>query len=297
MTYDAMVRRLIDNGAHLSISVSGGKDSQALVRRVGGLTARCEIVHADLGRAEWKQTPGHVRKIAREAGLPLEVVRRVKGDLVSRIEDRLNSIASDGSGRVAKPFWPIAAQRYCTSDMKRGPIQKRHRAIGKNECIVSAIGVRAEESSARAKKQVASVNQALTTKRLRGLPLDEAVKRWDGIGRLAIDWHPIISWTENDVWVCLGSSLADVNHRRKEWQVGRSVNALCGWDAHPAYVFGNQRLSCALCVLACSSDLENGAKHHPELLKRFVELEEETGYTFKDGFSLASLVSPPPQNS
>ena len=88
--------------------------------------------------------------------------------------------------------------------------------------------------------------------------------------------------------------MGDVERRQQSYRNGDVAEALEGWGAHPAYVFGNERLSCALCILASVSDLCNGRKHNPELFNRYVELEKTSGYTFRDGFSLLDL---PPENA
>ena len=282
----AAVRDAIARGATLSISVSGGKDSQAMLSVLAGIEARRkQIVHADLGRAEWPQTPDFVDKLSADSGIGLNVVRRVRGDLVSRIEQRLDSVSSIDGSTPAKPFWPSAMQRYCTSDMKRGPIQKQQRSLGKGELIVSCVGMRAEESKARAKKCPLEIEKAITSKALHGLDPAAAVRRWDGTGRLVLRWLVIHDWSQADVWHEIGHSLADLDRRRAMYRAAEP-GSLDGFKAHPAYVFGNERLSCALCVLASVGDLCNGRQHHPELYRRYVELEERSGFTFRDGFSL-----------
>lgn len=288
-----MIPRLIQDaigmGAIVSISVSGGKDSQAMTRWLRGQGIAGEIVHADLGRAEWPQTPGHVELISEESGLDLFVVQRVKGDLVQRIEERLNTVSTVDSTRPAKPFWPSAAQRYCTSDLKRGPIQKHQRAHGRGELIVSCIGMRADESNARAKKSPISIERGITCKALRDLTPGEALAKWDGSGRLALTWLPIHDWPIDRVWEQLGTSVADVARRQSLYRANQIEESLEGWGAHPAYVYGNERLSCALCVLASVADLCNGRDHHPELFQHYVELEKRSTYTFRDGLSLSDL--------
>jgi hypothetical protein len=52
-----------------------------------------------------------------------------------------------------------------------------------------------------------------------------------------------------------------------------------GQTPHWAYAAGNSRLSCVFCILASAQDLANGARHRPELLAKYLELEARTGYT------------------
>lgn len=287
-----VIRDAIAAGGILSISVSGGKDSQAMLRALLHEAPPAnlhEIVHADLGRAEWPQTPGHMRKLARDAALPMAVVQRAKGDLVQRIEERLTQVSTLTGEPPAKPFWPSAAQRYCTSDLKRDPIHKHQRTHGANQLIISCQGMRAEESSRRAEKPVVAVDNRISSKHYKQLTPEAAMQKWNGEGRLVLNWLPIHTWPVELVWNWLGSTTADVDRRRALHKAGEVVEALVGWEGHPAYVFGNERLSCALCVLASENDLCNGKKHHPWLYQRYVELEQQSGFTFKNGFSLASL--------
>ena len=126
LSIPAEISQALPHVTAVSISISGGKDSQAMQRAVmAQVTApRFDLVHADLGRAEWPQTPQFVERMGLEVDLPVNVVQRVKGDLVQRIEERLDTVSTIDGTKPAKPFWPSAAQRYCTSDLKRGTIQK-----------------------------------------------------------------------------------------------------------------------------------------------------------------------------
>lgn len=294
----------LTSGASLVVSISGGKDSQAMARHLAserlqrGWSGHAEAVHADLGRAEWAQTPAHVERCAAESGLPLVLVRRERGDLVSRIEDRLSTVSTLDPTRPAKPFWPSAAQRYCTSDLKRGPIQKHVRSLGdgaargegRGTVVVSAMGMRAAESHARRKRPVLSVDRKVTSTHLRDLSPEAALaaQRASG-GRLVLAWLPIHAWSDADVWRELGTSQGDLARRRELYASGAEAEALDGWEAHPAYVLGNERLSCSLCVLGSRSDLANGIRHNPALAARYIALERQTGYTFQDGRSLESI--------
>ncbi len=262
----------LDAGADLAVSVSGGKDSHAMLSALIRLHGEREwtgtifAIHADLGRMEWTETSDFVAELAARYDVPLTIVRRTKGDLVDRMEDRLQQLQG-----TEKPFWPSSSTRYCTSDLKRDPIDKHLRTLTH---VVVAIGIRREESTARAKKPDCAPRSRITTN-----------------SRSAFDWHPLIDWTEEDVWNEIGYTLADVNERRQQYLQAETWRAFDGWTAHPAYVIGNERLSCALCILASRNDLENGAHRHPELLETLVDMEERSGFSFKKGFSLTELAS------
>lgn len=289
MSVPDVIHAALDAGAVISISVSGGKDSQAMLNLMNGFDApEKRIIHADLGRAEWPQTPMFIGHLSRLSGLPVDIVRRVKGDLVQRIEERLKSVSTLDPTRVAKPFWPSAQQRYCTSDLKRDPIHKQQRKIGKDAIIISCIGFRADESPARRKRKVVSIDKRITSKKYKDLEPGIAIKQYDG-GRLVLTWLPIHEWKVGRVWEEIGTTETCLIRRQKLYNSGNEEKAVDGWPAHVAYVYGNERLSCALCILASKGDLCNGKKHHPELYEKYIQLEDQAGYSFRDGFSLREL--------
>lgn len=134
------------------VNSSGGKDSQAMLDYVAakakreGVSDRVHVVHADLGRVEWKGTKDIARKQAAHYGFPFHVVSRPQGDLLSHVEQR--------------GMWPSSQQRYCTSDHKRGQIRKVMTGLTTERWqkgrppvrILNCMGLRAAESPARSKK-------------------------------------------------------------------------------------------------------------------------------------------------
>jgi len=309
-------------GADLAWSLSGGKDSQALVIvgaawfRAQGYPGRQYIVHADLGRAEWPQTAAFVEQLAQQVALPLVVVQRAKGDLIARFEERLEVTRGSGTPfwpsstsryctshlkggpidqvlRNPAPFWPSSSSRYCTSDLKRGPIDT---ALRSAEVIISAEGVRADESRERAKKPAVEIRIGITAKStvraeedLASMSPEAALAVRKAGKRVALNWRPLLHWTTEDIWRACGTSTAELEKRQALYRNGHHNLALAGWVGHPAYVFGNQRLSCAFCVLGSKGDLLNGAQHNPELYAHLIKLEIIGGATFKNNWSLAEL--------
>lgn len=289
-----VIRQALEQGATMAISVSGGKDSHALLIeltrwfRAEGFGGQLLAIHADLGRAEWPQTPEFVERICRENNVPLVVVRRPKGDMVSRFEERAAKLAHS-----RKPFWASKQNRYCTSDMKRGPIDTALRRMG--SLVVSAEGVRGDESDDRAKKPLAEIRPGITatSKRphlnLGRMSMSDALACRGPRQRVALNWRPLLYWNEEQVWQSIGTSTAELRKRQAMYRLGEHEKALQGWPAHVAYVLGNSRLSCALCVLGSKNDLLNGANHNPELYAHYLRLEREGGATFKNGWSLSDL--------
>lgn len=153
----------------------------------------------------------------------------------------------------SRPCWPSSAVRYCTSDLKRGPISRWIRNAYPTGNVVCAIGLRREESSSRAKKLSVSVREDCTAPTLK---------------RLTLNWLPIHQWTIVDVWNCIQRN---------------------GDICHSAYRLGNTRLSCACCVLASVNDLLNGAVQNPDTYRELCRIEAVTGYSFRKDFWLSDL--------
>lgn len=307
------IERAMEASAALAISISGGKDSQALLNAVTaeyrrrGWAGQLYAIHAHLGRAEWPQTLAHCRNLCGHLGVPLVEVSRPQGDLVQEIRDRVEKLRGtdvppwpDAKNRYCTsdqkrtPIekvtrsspWPSSSQRYCTADQKRDQLTKRHRG---HELVVAAMGLRAQESAARAKRKVVTLGR-ITAGALRDLTPAEALERRTDGQRVALDWLPIHDWTTEDVWEACGHSGADLRRRQALYREGKTGEALTGWLAHPAYVMGNERLSCGICILASKNDIVNGARHNPELYEAYVQIERESGFTFKKGFALDGLL-------
>lgn len=303
-----VIERVLEAGAALAVSISGGADSQALARaltaahRERGWPGKIFLIYANLGRAEWPETLGHVEHISRETGLSLEVVRRAQGDLVAQWQDRQRQLAGTGT-----PFWSSRGQRYCTSGQKRDQI---NRALRRYALVISAEGIRAEESTERKEKQPLSVREKITAERLKHLDPEKAWMEWqaahqaglwqesdqpglqaeqDG-GRLALTWYPLFHWTKEDVFQECGTSSEELEHCRALYQSGQGEEAGKRWPCHPCYYYGASRCGCALCVLGSRPDLEIGAKHNPDLLRMLAGMEQESDCSFKRGFWLSSLL-------
>jgi 3'-phosphoadenosine 5'-phosphosulfate sulfotransferase (PAPS reductase)/FAD synthetase len=209
--------------------------------------SRIVVAHADLGRVEWPGTRDLAEEQAQHYGLTFYAVRRPQGDLLEHIAQR---------GKFPSP-----TVRYCTSDHKRGRIRTLFthltagtvRANYQRVRILNCMGMRAEESPARAKRQ----------------PFERDFDSSNG-KRVVDTWLPIHGWTVEEVW-----------HRIRQ----------SGVRHHPAYDLGMPRLSCCFCIFSPRSALLLAGKHNPELLAHFVEVEKQIGHTFRKELSLASIQS------
>lgn len=247
-----IIKNLIDSGAIFYCSHSGGKDSQAMYAYLRAIVPHDQVVvvHADLGRVEWEGTQGHIIATIRHE---LNVVRAFYKD--GRPKTLLNYVRHRFSVRPDAPSWPSAASRWCTSELKTGPIRKFIRTDMKarhKHLAVNCMGIRSEESKARAKKNPLQLNKELSK-----------------AGREVWDWMPIFDLSTVDVF---------------------DVIKLAGQKPFWIYGAGNNRMSCVLCVLADENDIQNGAKHRPDLVSEYKALEIETGWTVFHKKSLAERI-------
>lgn len=194
------------------------------------------VVHASLGEMEWPGAMELARDQAAAAGLPFIVATATK-TLLEMVERRFES-------RPEVPSWPSASTRQCTSDLKRGPIQREVRRYAKAngfKVIVNCLGLRAQESPGRAKRVPFRLNERDSN----------SVNTW-------YEWLPIHNLSTPEVF---------------------SIIEEAGQKPHWAYAEGNDRLSCLFCIMANKHDLKNGRKQNPELFEKYVALEKRTGYT------------------
>lgn len=234
------------------VNSSAGKDSQAMLDLVhelavaAGVAYRIVVVHCDLGRVEWEGTAELAAEQAAHYGARFLKVSRPQGDLLAHVEQR--------------GMWPDPARRYCTSDHKRGQVRRvmtelasevRRRGIWEPVRILNCMGMRSQESPARAK--------------LAAFAFDPKASN----GRRHVDnWLPIHGWTEAEVWERIRQS---------------------GVPHHRAYDLGMPRLSCCFCIFAGDDALLLAGHHNRALLDEYVRVEEKIGHTFKKKLPIASI--------
>lgn len=238
MTTDLMsIQSLASTGALFVSNHSGGKDSQAMLIKLLEIipVSQLVVVHASLGAMEWPGALELAQQQAEGAGLPF-IVARASKTLLEMVERRFKS-------RPEVPSWPSASTRQCTSDLKRGPIQREVRAYAKAngfKTIVNCLGLRAQESPGRAKRKIFSQ-----------MNISNSVHTW-------FEWLPVHDLLTDEIFATIRSA---------------------GQAPHYAYGLGNERLSCVFCIMASRNDMRNGASSHPTLLRQYADLEVVTGYT------------------
>ena len=252
------IDNLIDRGAIFYVGHSGGKDSQAMYAVLKQIIPdnQLKVIHADLGDVEWPGVKQHIRDNI-DSPLIIAQARDIDGndtDLFTMIRKRRVSL--DAKGKNTAPAFPSSAARFCTSDLKTGPIWREIRQDG-HDLVVNCVGIRSQESKSRAKKVAQRGTLNLNKKNTNSK-------------REAYDWWPIADGSIEQGW-----------DEIKE----------AGQTPHPAYASGNERLSCQFCIFGSRNDLRHARQENPELYKRYIELEIEVRGTMFNGESLAERIA------
>ena len=225
------IQALIDQGALFVLNHSGGKDSQAMTIAVRKVVPDRQllVIHADLPEVDWPNIAEHINATCER--LPV-IVTRASKTFFEMVEHR--------------KMFPSPQQRQCTSDLKRGPIEREIRRYlakhpeFKNQ-VVNCMGLRADESNGR-----------------KALPEFRKSQRNSVAGRAWYDWLPI--------------------HKLSTAQVFASI-ADAGQKPHWAYEAGMSRLSCCFCIMSNAQDLRTAARLKPELYAKYVQTERRLGVT------------------
>jgi len=282
-------------------STSAGKDSQAMLYalcveadRVGYPRSQIVAVHADLGQVEWAGTGELARKQAELLGLRFIIVQKGGADFLGRVLERF-------ADKPEVPSWPSPKQRWCTSDLKRGPIRSAFTTLvnelrprGKagnlsmtcDDCGAIAGDActgktgKAMRGFHKARKVAAQARPAVRILNAMGLRSGESVAR-SKLTPFEFDkgssnslrhvdaYMPIHAWTAKQVWSAIAES---------------------GIPHHRAYDLGMPRLSCVFCIFSPKAALMLAGEHNPKALDAFIAVEQATGYGFKiDGTTLESV--------
>lgn len=252
-------------GAPVAIGVSGGKDScaaaLATVEHLNaiGHTGPRILIHSDLGRVEWKDSLPTCERLAKATGLELIVVRREAGDMMDRWLTRwANNVERYVNLECVKLIlpWSTPSMRFCTSELKTAIICRELVRRFPGQTIVSVSGIRREESANRAKAPITKAQAKLSSK----------TRRTSGL-----DWHPIIEWSEDDVYAFLADR---------------------GFALHEAYTrYGMTRVSCAFCIMSSEADMAASAScsHNHAIYREMVDLEVTSTFAFQGAGWLADV--------
>ncbi|WP_045703962.1 phosphoadenosine phosphosulfate reductase family protein [Streptomyces rubellomurinus] len=229
---------------------SAGKDSAAMLHlwattATEEMLERTVVLHLDLGEAEWDGVPALAARQAAAYGLPFEVRRRERGGLLDLVRSR---------GR-----WPGPGTPFCRSYLKRDVARKfyteltaRLEVTGRPAHIVTSLGLRADESTVRARRPTLSTDRAASSGR-----------------RQITTWLPIHRLNTDDVWKTVRAS---------------------GIPPHPAYQH-LPRLSCRLCPFAGRAQLITAARMAPDTALDYVLVEDEIGQPFRRDLSMEQIIT------
>lgn len=239
----------------IAVSSSGGKDSSVMLRAIAllaeeqGVKDRVHVIHSTFSE-EWPGADAMARGQAEMFGLKFHLVGKVNSELTGKtlldyVEHRQK--------------WPDSPNRFCTSDFKRGPIEKQIKALtplsrkpfNRPYRVLDVWGLRGDESPKRAKRPQLDKNKRLSN----------GVRQTD-------TWMPIKDWNEIKVWKIIREN---------------------GIPVHYAYGLGFKRLSCRFCIYASRDTLMASALQSPELFSKYVEVEKKIGFKFTQALSLEEI--------
>lgn len=250
------VSELIASNCAVAFSVSGGKDgTAAAIAGVAyldsvGHTGPRILIHADLGRVEWKDSLPSCERLAAKLGLELVVVRRQAGDMMDRWLGRwANNVARYQNLECVKLIlpWSTPSLRFCTSELKSKVIDSYLKKRFAGLDVLAVTGIRRQESSRRRIMPVSKLSNSLTSKEHRG-----------------VTWNNVIEWPIEQVFSAIKNA---------------------GIDLHEAYTrFGITRVSCCFCIMSSEADLAAAAscQDNSAIYVEMVELEVTSTYSFQE---------------
>ncbi len=238
---------------HNIISVSGGKDSTALLLlAIERQPDNMQAVFADVGN-EHDITYEYVRYLEQETGVK---IRWIKADFSQQIERKKAYVIAKWSDKgvpqetitravsalvpTGIPFldlclwkgrFPSAKAAFCSEELKRNPIieQVHLPLLEDGNTLYSWQGVRADESRRRA-------------------ALDEL----ENVGGGLWNYRPILKWTASDCFAM---------HRKH------------GIKHNPLYEMGMGRVGCMPCINCRKDELLEISKRFPEAIERIRQWE------------------------
>lgn len=243
---------------HNIISVSGGKDSTALLLlAIERQPDNMQAVFADTGN-EHGLTYDYVRYLEHATGVP---IRWVKADFARQIAGKREYVLTKWAGKgvpqeaidraaaalvptgvtfldlcIWKGRFPSTKAAFCSEELKRNPIisQVQKPLIDAGDDVVSWQGVRRDES----------LRRSLLSKTELKKTFDNGAELWN--------YRPILDWTAQDCFAM---------HRKH------------GIKHNPLYEMGMGRVGCMPCINCRKDELLEISKRFPEVIERIREWE------------------------
>ena len=254
------------------ISVSGGKDSTAMMLLAYEQGVEPDLVFADTGH-EHPMTYGYVAQLndwcKKNWGREIHVVRadfsskfqarrafiRKKwpedGVPAERVERAIKAMHSTGNPFLdlckLKGRFPSTRVRFCTVELKHKPINEHIETLMVDaDALISWQGIRADESPSRAL-----------------LPMrDVECGSWEPepVGHLI--YRPLLHWSAQQVF----------DQHRKH-----------GMEPNPLYKLGMGRVGCMPCIMARKSEIAEIAARFPDQVDRLEQWERDVTNSAKLG--------------
>lgn len=259
-----LVLQQILANASVACSTSGGKDGTAaafafneLLDWLGHAGPRV-VIFSDVGRLDWPDSPDSAQRLAdmlRQRLVTVHMLDGMIGEWLKRWRNNRERYANLKCVKLIMPWSSVGRLRFCTSS-KFSPLTRELTQLFAGTTILSASGVRRQESADRRDAEVCSPQPDLRRVRL---------------ATTGYDVNPIAHWREEHVYAYLAAR---------------------GFRLPDSYaLFHSDRHSCRFCVMAGAQAILRAAANplnHPVLLE-LVRLEIQSTYSFQQGRWLADI--------
>lgn len=247
------ISALLAANAPIAIGVSGGKDSQAAalatfahLDAIGHAGPRV-LIHADLGSVEWNDSLPTCQALADHLNCELIVVRRKAGGLMERWESRWQSSVKryqDLSTVTLVPCWSTPDMRFCTSELKTHVILAELKRRFKGQTVLNVTGIRRDESSRRAKSNVAEVSadgRIWSWKPILDLNVDEVFAAIDASGLSPHPAYREFHMSRVSCRFCVMSNIADLTAAAAQPEAHDLYRSMVNLEATSTFAFQGAR--------------------------------------------------------